>query len=180
MASRCVKHTFDFAVAQCSACHEPFCADCVVYPRGESKPPTCVPCALVAAGVRRLSAAEKKAIKANRGKKVDIAPPGTELPGRMVVGAEEPEPVPAFETAGYDSPMQRDGDPWSPESSLDHGRSSRPLHDAAADDGDEEPAGVFADRERVGVFVGGGSTPDAGDGAGSNGGGRRFGRFGRR
>ena len=74
MAARCSKHSFDGAAAQCRSCKEPFCSDCLVYTYGPNKPPFCVPCALVAAGVRRQSTAEKKAIKANKGLQVEISP----------------------------------------------------------------------------------------------------------
>lgn len=179
MAARCIKHTFDFAVAQCSACYEPFCTDCVVYPRGPKKPPTCVPCALVAAGVRRLSAAEKKAIKANRGKKVDLAPPGTELPGRLVVAAEEPEPGAAvsYPPTSYESVTSVLDDAagvWTPGDHDARPHDSRPLEYAP----DEYPA---PEREPVGAFVGGGGAIPGGDTADAPAdSGRRFGRFGRR
>jgi hypothetical protein len=74
MAARCTKHSFEVAVAQCRSCGEPFCDDCLVYTYGPSSPPFCVPCALVAAGVRRVSGAEKKAMKAARHKKVELDP----------------------------------------------------------------------------------------------------------
>ena len=74
MAARCSKHSFDGAAAQCRSCKEPFCSDCLVYTYGPNKPPFCVPCALVAAGVRRHSNAEKKAMKANKGLEVEISP----------------------------------------------------------------------------------------------------------
>lgn len=72
MAARCTKHSFEVAVAQCRSCSEPFCDECLVYTYGPSSPPFCVPCALVAAGVRRMSTAEKKAMRAGRKKHVDI------------------------------------------------------------------------------------------------------------
>jgi hypothetical protein len=48
----CTKHIFDAAVGECRACQNDFCDSCLVYARGPKKPPLCVPCALVAAGVR--------------------------------------------------------------------------------------------------------------------------------
>lgn len=74
MAARCTKHSFEVAVAQCRSCSEPFCDDCLVFTYGPSSPPYCVPCALVAAGVRRVTGAEKKAMRAARGKKVELDP----------------------------------------------------------------------------------------------------------
>jgi hypothetical protein len=85
MAARCTKHTFEVAVAQCRSCGEPFCDDCLVYTYGASSPPFCVPCALVAAGVRRVSGAEKKAMKAARHKKVELDPTARS-PITMTVG----------------------------------------------------------------------------------------------
>lgn len=57
----CVKHPFDDAVGLCRSCAEAFCGECLVYVHGPDRPPLCVPCALVAAGVRRLSPAERRA-----------------------------------------------------------------------------------------------------------------------
>jgi hypothetical protein len=49
---KCFKHIFDEAVGACRTCQNAFCEACLVYARGPAKPPYCVPCALVAAGVR--------------------------------------------------------------------------------------------------------------------------------
>jgi hypothetical protein len=49
----CETHPFDPAEGTCRTCHRPFCAGCLVYSAGPDRPPHCVPCALVAAGVRR-------------------------------------------------------------------------------------------------------------------------------
>ena len=89
MAARCTKHSFEVAVAQCRSCREPFCDDCVVYTYGASSPPFCVPCALVAAGVRRVSGAEKKARKAARHKTVELDPTARS-PITMKVGHDGP------------------------------------------------------------------------------------------
>ena len=97
MAARCVKHAFEGAAAQCRSCGEPFCQDCLVYTYGPQKPPFCVPCALVAAGVRRVSSAERKLMKANRGQKVEIAE--TPVSRNSLVVTEERPTVPvAVET----------------------------------------------------------------------------------
>jgi hypothetical protein len=53
MAVTCEAHPFDEATDNCKTCGRDFCPDCLVYAHGESKPPFCIPCALVAAGVRR-------------------------------------------------------------------------------------------------------------------------------
>lgn len=49
----CDTHPFDEAAGTCRSCRHPFCEACLVYTRGPAKPPTCVPCALDLAGVRR-------------------------------------------------------------------------------------------------------------------------------
>jgi hypothetical protein len=50
---RCDRHQFNEAVARCARCNASFCTECFVYPFGRKRPPLCVPCALVAGGVRR-------------------------------------------------------------------------------------------------------------------------------
>ena len=52
MEAQCSKHQFDPASDFCAQCAGPFCARCLVYPFGERRPPMCIPCALVASGVR--------------------------------------------------------------------------------------------------------------------------------
>ena len=49
----CDRHGFERAAGVCRSCHYPHCETCLVYPFGPAKPPYCVSCALVAAGVRR-------------------------------------------------------------------------------------------------------------------------------
>ena len=53
MQHSCVEHPSMRAAAACGQCGHLFCADCLVYPFGESRPPMCVGCALAAAGVRK-------------------------------------------------------------------------------------------------------------------------------
>jgi len=48
------------AAAACGQCGHLFCADCLVYPFGESRPPLCVGCALAAAGVRKKATSRPK------------------------------------------------------------------------------------------------------------------------
>lgn len=48
----CEKHSFEFAEAMCRRCGHWFCGTCLVYAFGEDKPPFCVGCAILAAGVR--------------------------------------------------------------------------------------------------------------------------------
>jgi hypothetical protein len=50
----CDKHPFDDAVDTCRTCERVFCPSCLVYAFGPNKPPLCVPCALAAAGVRKM------------------------------------------------------------------------------------------------------------------------------
>jgi hypothetical protein len=50
---RCGIHAFDRADGRCRSCGDTYCADCLVYPKGPSRPPYCLRCALVAAGIRR-------------------------------------------------------------------------------------------------------------------------------
>ena len=55
MEGRCERHLFDQAVDLCGRCGFEFCADCLVYSFGASKPPFCLPCAVKAAGLRQSS-----------------------------------------------------------------------------------------------------------------------------
>lgn len=48
----CSTHHMDSAVGRCRGCNVAYCADCLVYPFGDRKPPLCVTCALAASGVR--------------------------------------------------------------------------------------------------------------------------------
>jgi hypothetical protein len=52
MSNHCFKHIFEEAVDACRTCGNEFCESCLVFARGPQKPPYCVPCALVASGVR--------------------------------------------------------------------------------------------------------------------------------
>ncbi|GAC1321917.1 MAG: hypothetical protein NVSMB12_22290 [Acidimicrobiales bacterium] len=49
----CRTHPFEHAASTCRTCASPYCKDCLVYSFGAGKPPFCVSCALVAAGIRR-------------------------------------------------------------------------------------------------------------------------------
>ena len=50
--STCEKHTFEVAEGQCRRCGHGFCGRCLVYAFGPKKPPFCISCAILAAGVR--------------------------------------------------------------------------------------------------------------------------------
>lgn len=52
MDGTCARHQFERSADLCHTCGQEFCADCLVYPFGPSKPPYCVACALTASGVR--------------------------------------------------------------------------------------------------------------------------------
>ena len=60
MPHSCVDHPSMRAAAACGQCGHLFCADCLVYPFGESRPPMCVGCALAAAGVRKKKSTRPK------------------------------------------------------------------------------------------------------------------------
>jgi hypothetical protein len=68
----CTKHSHETAVASCRRCALDWCATCVVYTYGIEKPPYCLSCALVAAGVRThgthgaLPAATRRQLSAKR------------------------------------------------------------------------------------------------------------------
>src|SRR5205809_168467 len=66
MTGFCNKHPFEQAASACRSCAELYCADCLVYANGPDKPPYCVSCGLVVAGVRRLTAQERRAHRLNR------------------------------------------------------------------------------------------------------------------
>lgn len=56
MSDTCVKHSFEPAAGVCRQCHNSYCTECLVYAFGESKPPYCVECALMVAGIRQAGA----------------------------------------------------------------------------------------------------------------------------
>ena len=49
----CGRHQFETAQGQCRTCGGLFCEDCLVYALGPKQPPFCIPCAVVAGGIRR-------------------------------------------------------------------------------------------------------------------------------
>ena len=53
MSFSCVKHPMTMGEYICGECGHQFCPECVVFPFGTSKPPTCIACALELGGVRR-------------------------------------------------------------------------------------------------------------------------------
>jgi hypothetical protein len=108
MLDSCRKHPHEMGVALCGRCGQSWCGDCLVYSFGPKKPPFCVSCAMVAAGVRstaplpamprRQLKAQMKALKAQ----AKAAANGTEAP-------VEPEPVaPAQPATDWASPWWED------------------------------------------------------------------------
>jgi hypothetical protein len=87
--STCEKHTFEVAEGLCRRCGHEFCGRCLVYSFGPKKPPFCVSCAILAAGVRstagiapRTSGRElKRELRAQRKRsKADARHPGESEP----------------------------------------------------------------------------------------------------
>jgi hypothetical protein len=50
--ANCHTHPTESTAGTCRACLLEFCDHCLVYSYGRAKPPFCISCALVAAGVR--------------------------------------------------------------------------------------------------------------------------------
>lgn len=61
MDGRCEKHGFEVAVARCRECVGEYCAECLVYPFGDRKPPLCIACAIAVAGVRSTAGRPQRA-----------------------------------------------------------------------------------------------------------------------
>jgi hypothetical protein len=53
----CDRHAFEKAAGLCRSCQLPYCAECLVFSFGPTKPPFCLPCALQAGGIRKSSRA---------------------------------------------------------------------------------------------------------------------------
>jgi hypothetical protein len=52
----CSKHPFEQAAGACRSCGDEFCTSDLVHTYGPDRPPYCIPCALVAAGVKKAPA----------------------------------------------------------------------------------------------------------------------------
>lgn len=103
---QCARHTFERAVDLCGACGEAFCRGCLVYAHGPKKPALCIPCALVASGVRNTASAahvSKRELKRRRKELADeLARPATladalrmpdlELPAELETGTQAARP----------------------------------------------------------------------------------------
>jgi hypothetical protein len=93
-ATCCAKHPSELATSACRRCGLDWCSECLVFSFGATKPPFCITCALVTAGVktggpppmsRKQLRARKKAQKsAARG-----------VPAPTVVDSPTPEPAPS-------------------------------------------------------------------------------------
>ncbi len=58
MQGRCDNNPLDQAENVCNECGGEFCSSCLVYPRGQKRPPVCKSCAIVKSGVRVSGRAE--------------------------------------------------------------------------------------------------------------------------
>jgi hypothetical protein len=70
----CARHEFEAAYDVCEHCALGFCALCLVYPRGDRKPPLCQRCALALSGVRKglqVPAAPRKVFRQRRREVLD-------------------------------------------------------------------------------------------------------------
>jgi hypothetical protein len=97
MQGRCDKHLFEQAEDRCGRCGHEYCAECLVYSFGHTRPPFCIPCAVASSGIRsragatlprrelrRIEKERKAAFKAAR--KVDSV---------RAAAAAQPQPDPA-------------------------------------------------------------------------------------
>ena len=145
MDARCAKHQFEGADNFCRQCGHPFCVRCLVYPFGERKPPYCIPCALVASGVRsggrkapRASRKERRAQK--KAAMQAVAPTATTLlddPGPA--GGAGPEPVAApMVEADWSQPLSGD-DPWFTPGDQQESWATEPLQPSPPLHGDTQP-----------------------------------------
>jgi hypothetical protein len=112
MLESCHKHPHEMGAAFCGRCGQSWCADCLVYSFGPKKPPYCVSCAMVAAGVRSTAAlpamprkqlkAQMKALKAEA-----KAAAKAETSSAPVPAAAETEPA-AAPTTDWATPWWED------------------------------------------------------------------------
>ena len=115
MDARCAKHQFEGADNFCRQCGHPFCVRCLVYPFGERKPPFCIPCALVASGVRS-GKAPRASWRERRAQKRAAFAPAASQPAAEPIPLDEPlfevpaATAPAVDPA-WSQPLTGD-DPW--------------------------------------------------------------------
>jgi hypothetical protein len=112
MLDSCHKHPHEMGVTLCARCGQSWCADCLVYPFGTKKPPYCMGCAMVAAGVRSsgvLPAMPRKELKAQMKAlkaQAKAAAKATEAP--VVDPEPAPAPAPAAPETDWASPWWED------------------------------------------------------------------------
>ena len=145
MDARCAKHQFEGADNFCRQCGHPFCVRCLVYPFGERKPPYCIPCALVASGVRsggrkapRASWKDRRAHKKAASQAVaPAAATSLDDPGREAGPIDEPATVSVTE-ADWSQSLS-DDDPWFTSGDQHESWTSEPLHPTPPLHGDSQP-----------------------------------------
>jgi hypothetical protein len=113
----CIKHPHEMGVAPCRRCGGSWCASCLVYSFGTSKPPFCLSCAMVAGGVRTSGARPpvgKRELKALQ-KATKVA---AKAAAKQAKREPEAEPVAAAidvglppASSGWDNPWWEDRQP---------------------------------------------------------------------
>lgn len=68
----CVKHPMTLGEHICGECGHQFCAECVVFPFGSTKPPLCIACALERGGVRRQAVGRPKLTRRSIRERLDL------------------------------------------------------------------------------------------------------------
>jgi hypothetical protein len=119
----CAKHPHEAGIAICRRCGDAWCKDCLVYAFGDTKPPFCMSCAMVAGGVRTSGARParpKRELKAlQRAAKADAkaaakaareAPEPAPEEEQVAVAAEVAPPVDAV-PSGWETPWWEDRQP---------------------------------------------------------------------
>ena len=110
----CSKHPHEIGVALCDRCGQARCSDCLVYARGDRKPPYCMECAMFVGGVRSAAprpALSRREMKARR-KELERAEQErqapVEEPSAAAVEVEQPTTAPASD---WSTPWWEDRQP---------------------------------------------------------------------
>jgi hypothetical protein len=95
-ATCCAKHPSELATSACRRCGFDWCPECLVFSFGAEKPPFCITCALVTAGVktRGFPPMSRKQLRARK-KAEKLAARGGPAPTAVHTPAPEPAPAPA-------------------------------------------------------------------------------------
>lgn len=101
----CMKHPHERAGALCGRCGTPWCATCLVYAYGPTKPPLCMPCAMYAGGVR--TAAVRPAMPKRQMKSLQKA---AKAEAKARAKAGPPQGDPALEPGPLDLEPEREQD----------------------------------------------------------------------